>query len=156
MDTLLQQTERRPSSRDWQALLTGHDPCPACQHYLTMEQVYLGAFAEYLDRPAFQAALKESDGLCLTHLGKLLGYPLDEETAQFVMAHHLWRWEQLDQELGEYIRKNDHRFRHEPFGPEGDSWQRASQWLTTGRKIPEGLPRQGIGRRRRPRPVFPR
>ncbi|MGQ9517226.1 MAG: DUF6062 family protein [Anaerolineae bacterium] len=155
LDTLLQQPERRPPSTSWRALLTSHDPCPACQHYLAMEHAYLGAFAEYLHRPAFRTALEKSDGLCLTHLGRLLDYPLDEETSQFVIAHHLRRWEQLDQELGEYIRKNDYRFRHESFGAESDSWKRALQQLAGGRDMLEGAPRRGAGRRR-PRPLLPR
>jgi hypothetical protein len=32
---------------------------------------------------------------------------------------------ELRDELAEFIRKNDYRFRHEGFGKEGDSWLRA-------------------------------
>jgi len=151
LGTLLQYAKRRPSSEEWRALLTGHGACPACQQYLTMEHAYLGAFAEYLEKEAFRAALEASDGLCLAHLGALLGYPMNEDTAQFLITHHLRRWEKLDQELREFIRKNDYRFRDEAFGPEGDSWQRALQQLTAGRDLKEGASRRGAGGKRRNR-----
>lgn len=148
LDTLLQQAKRRPSAGEWRALLAQHDACPACQHYLTMEQAYLGAFVQYMDRPAFRQALSGSDGLCLAHLAKLLDHPLDAGAAQLLMEHHLARWEHLRQELGEYIRKNDYRFRHETFGPEGDSWERALGLLTTGRDLKEGEAGRRAGVRR--------
>jgi hypothetical protein len=34
-------------------------------------------------------------------------------------------WQRLSAELNEFIRKKDHRFQHESYGPEGDSWLRA-------------------------------
>jgi hypothetical protein len=39
-------------------------------------------------------------------------------------------WERLYDELGEFIRKNDHRFRDETFGPERDSWRRALEAIS--------------------------
>ncbi len=150
LDTLLEEAERQPSAGEWHSLLAQHAPCPACQQYLTMEQAYLGAFVQYMDRPAFRQALEHSDGLCLAHLRKLLEHPLREEDVHFVLAHHLRQWEQLRQELGEYIRKNDYRFRHEAFGPEGDSWQRTLELLTSGRDWKEGEAGRGTGFRRRP------
>jgi hypothetical protein len=34
-------------------------------------------------------------------------------------------WQRLSAELSEFIRKKDHRFQNESFGPEGDAWLRA-------------------------------
>jgi hypothetical protein len=40
------------------------------------------------------------------------------------------RWEQLQAELAEFIRKNDYRFSKECFEEERDSWLRATASLT--------------------------
>jgi hypothetical protein len=42
-------------------------------------------------------------------------------------------WENLADELSEFIRKNDYRFSKEGFGTERDSWLRATGVLTGNR-----------------------
>jgi hypothetical protein len=38
-------------------------------------------------------------------------------------------WERLRYQLGEVIRKNDHRFHDEPWGEEADAWLRVIEAL---------------------------
>ena len=49
----------------------------------------------------------------------------DRETFEALTAAQRAIWERLTEHLGEFIRKNDHRFRHESWGVEADAWLRA-------------------------------
>jgi hypothetical protein len=49
--------------------------------------------------------------------------------AQLVAAQRAI-WSRLNDELEEFLRKNDYRFQKEPFGAERDSWQRAISALS--------------------------
>jgi hypothetical protein len=48
-----------------------------------------------------------------------------QETFITLMEAQKAVWQRLSSELSEFIRKKDHRFQNETFGPEGDSWLRA-------------------------------
>jgi len=109
-------------------------PCPACEHYAVMEGVYIGGLIKHLEDAAFRQALSASEGLCVTHFRLAAGQKMDAGRREFLLAQQAERWEKLSAELGEYIRKNDYRFREEGFGEERDSWQRVLKNISGGRR----------------------
>ncbi len=101
-------------------------PCPACTLEREAERRYTAALAAGL-RVATGAAwdaLEQGDGLCVAHIEQVM------EAADPVVAARLRRREAqrlaaLQAELEEIVRKNDYRFRSEPWGSERDAWLRA-------------------------------
>ena len=101
--------------------------CPACAQRDQMEALALRALVEALGRrdAPMQAALAGSAGLCLVHLRGALAQSPNAAAFDFLRDDARQHLARLAAELSEYIRKNDYRFAGEPFGAEGDSWQRA-------------------------------
>lgn len=104
--------------------------CPACQQQQASEARAVEALLEYfledLDTP-----LQEAGGLCWAHLQMALAQPTDSATHQALVAGQQEIWAQRIAELNEFIRKNDHRFRHEPLSTEErESIERAIAILT--------------------------
>ncbi len=100
--------------------------CPVCIHTQEMEDLYLDVLLEGLtgDAPLL-AAYEASDGLCLIHFRRALARARDGEAlAALIRVQHA-AGQRLVEELDEFIRKNDYRFRDEGWGRERDVWQRA-------------------------------
>jgi hypothetical protein len=115
----------RRGKRNLSEALATQGPCPACAHRDELEAVYVETLLDHLLDPEFVARFRAADPLCVAHLRQAI-----EDVrvpAQFsalretVLAH----WETLIAELGEFVRKHDHRFRHEAVGEEGTAWLRA-------------------------------
>ena len=101
-------------------------PCPACAHLDPIERDALDTLLAHLDGPgALAKAYRASDGLCLDHFRSALERAPSGTEARSLVAAQRDVWERLHVELGEFIRKKDFRFRHEPYGEERDSWRRA-------------------------------
>jgi hypothetical protein len=106
-----------------------HVACPACRVRERYEQIYLGVLLDHLGEEEFVQAFRRAGGLCLVHL--------DQASAATRHARALERlWEvqsacmqSLLDELGEFIRKHDYRFRGEGIGNEGTSWIRAIEMV---------------------------
>ena len=97
----------------WRAILGGQGAigdCPACAAQSEAEQRYLTALLA--TAAADPHALEGSEGLCLRHTraAQRRGGPGAERAVQLTRS----AIEQLLAELGEVIRKEDYRFRHEP------------------------------------------
>ncbi len=106
--------------------LPAPSPCPECLAEQADERRCLHALARDLRDPDLQAAYRQSNGLCVPHLERLLALSAPEIVA-FVADQEKARIAALADELGEFIRKHDHRFAHEPMNAERDSWRRALQ-----------------------------
>jgi hypothetical protein len=63
--------------------------------------------------------------LCLPHFRRAVAAVGNEESFTALVEAQKAVWQRLRADLAEFIRKNDHRFRGEPFGLEGDAWLRA-------------------------------
>ncbi|HXW00013.1 MAG TPA: hypothetical protein VEC93_16455, partial [Anaerolineae bacterium] len=59
------------------------------------------------------------------HFRLALAQIADQETFTTLVESQKAIWQRLSAELSEFIRKKDHRFQNESFGPEGDAWLRA-------------------------------
>ena len=109
--------------------------CPTCRSQLEARQRYLAILMEGLATlPEIKAAYETSPGFCTPHLGILLETVKDPEVLSYLYAVEGRNLAALIDEIREFIRKNDYRFSHEPFGKERDSWHRAIKKLT-GNKI---------------------
>jgi hypothetical protein len=114
------------------ARLRPSEPCPACQISAEAERSYARLFASSIDDERLAEAYAEGDGLCLPHLALVLEQVTDDATLERIVQPQMARYRVMLADLAEYTRKCDHRFRGEPFGPEGDIWLRAMNALSGG------------------------
>lgn len=108
--------------------LEPQDPCPACLHHEELEVISTVTLIEMIGKEdeRMLAALKSSAGLCLPHLRRALELTRDETTFKLLVSLTTETIIQLQTELAEFRRKNDHRFLDESLTPqESDSWRRA-------------------------------
>ncbi len=104
-----------------------HIQCPACLWSDNMERLFVEDLLKYLlEEKGLLGTFEASDGLCLPHFRRALGLVRDEEVYLALIRAQQVVWERLIDDLGEFVRKNDHRFQHERMGKrEGDAWLRA-------------------------------
>jgi hypothetical protein len=108
--------------------------CPACLHAREMEDVYLGTLLAHLSgAEGLQADLEASDGLCLPHFRRTLALVREETVFLALVSVQASIWRRLIGQLGEFIRKQDHRFSDELWGEEANSWRRAVTTLAGNR-----------------------
>jgi hypothetical protein len=109
--------------------------CPACRiEDATLERIINSMVIALRDQD-FVAEFKQSSGLCIPHLKRLLPN-LDGKRQATVLGHQRARMESLKGELAEFIRKCDYRFRDEVIGKEGDSYKRAAD-MVKGKHRPD-------------------
>lgn len=88
--------------------------CAECQAQAAVEAAAISGLA--------QANPYDSEaGLCRIHLRLALASGLPEHLKRWLIVRQHQIWERLSDELGEYIRKQDYRFRDEPRGVEQSS-----------------------------------
>jgi|YelNatPaOPRAMG01_1025707.scaffolds.fasta_scaffold41834_3 hypothetical protein len=127
LERCLQRSKRLRQSRRVGALRTilqPQRPCPACRARENAEAVYIHALVSQLDDPEVRDGFLRAGGLCLPHLQRTLEVARPEQAGE-LLALQREAWTQLLEQLGEFIRKQDYRFREEGLGAEGDSWIRA-------------------------------
>jgi len=106
--------------------------CPACasrDDYLRRNALYL------LDMIAtnrgYRHTFESSPGLCFPHFELAWQLARTRGDRELLLSVQRAAAESLLGELNEHVRKHDDSYRHEPKGPEQDSWQRAI-YLTAG------------------------
>jgi hypothetical protein len=123
------------ATADLVARLTAKAECPACIQVGQMEEIYLSTLNEHLlGEDGLLAAYEVSDGLCLPHFRQTLSSLREEAVFHALLAAQRTIWGRLVEHLGEFIRKNDTRFRDEPWGDESDAWVRALGALAGARR----------------------
>jgi hypothetical protein len=111
-------------------------PCPACLiEESTLERI-IDSLTTALRDKGFIAEFKQSSGLCIPHLRRLLP-SLDTDRKAVVLSHQITCLEGLNGELAEFIRKSDYRFRDEVIGKEGDSYKRAADLIQGKHRLSE-------------------
>jgi Family of unknown function (DUF6062) len=119
---------RRNTRKSAQELLKRLQPtaeCPVCAHRRTMEDITLDTLLQHIGDEKLATALASSAGLCLPHFSRALELVDGAEALKRLVALQKNTLARLRDDLAEFIRKNDYRFRDEGFGNEGDSWKRA-------------------------------
>ncbi|HZO91812.1 MAG TPA: DUF6062 family protein [Chthonomonadaceae bacterium] len=104
-------------------------PCPACADAQEAERRYTGALAAGLGEARVWEALEAGSGLCVAHAEQVMRQAAPAHAARLRQLEAA-RLAALQAELDEIIRKNDYRFRGEPWGPEKDAWLRALKKIT--------------------------
>jgi len=107
-------------------------PCPACERAAEMEKLALIAVMDSLAEQddAMLAALETAELLCLPHLRQALALSRKAGAGAALRQIALAKWATLLQELDEYARKRDERFKGEAMSPtESNSWERALSTL---------------------------
>ena len=112
-----------------QALAPEQD-CPACLHRAELEVIYLETLLDHLVDPEFVSKVRASSPLCLAHLRRAIEIVPSAAQFQTLREVQLAHWEPLIAELGEFVRKNDHRFQDLEIGEERDAWIRAVDAIT--------------------------
>lgn len=129
LQTLRRSLDRDRASQGSSSLvaeLSPQRPCPACEHVESTERACADALVKHFGGSgALEQPYRASDGLCLPHFRRVLAHAPSGGTAGSLVSAQLEIWQRLRAELGEFIRKNDVRFRSESFGDERDSWRRA-------------------------------
>jgi hypothetical protein len=112
------------------------EECPACVVRHGSEQATIRTLVELLrDRQELRALYQQSFGLCFPHFKTFLeAAQAEEEVLAFIIAVQSDKLTQLSSELGEYLRKHDYRFSHEPYGEERDSFIRATEILVGAKR----------------------
>lgn len=87
-------------------------PCPACRHESEVEErVIQGLLTNLTDD--LDAPLQRVGGLCWSHLQRSLRLCEDEQSRALLIEMHHRLWSQMVEDLSQFIRKLDHRFRDE-------------------------------------------
>jgi hypothetical protein len=134
LQSLMRSLDKHPVSgpaEQLAAALSPQTPCPICSRLQAREASYVKVFLAHLDGPGSLAdAYRASDGLCLSHFRQSVAAVSSAADARQLLCAQQAIWERLHGELAEFVRKNDHRFRGEPFGPEKDAWLRALEAIS--------------------------
>jgi hypothetical protein len=130
-----QQAIRKRGKRRLSTALAPDVECPACAYRSMLEAVYIETLLEHLDDPEFVNRLREADPLCVPHFRQAIELVSDADRFRILRDIQTQQWERLIAELDEFIRKNDHRFQHEPVGQEGTAWLRALDAIAGTRKF---------------------
>ena len=106
------------------------EPCPLCNVFSESEKRYVAALAAGLHRVEIWETLQVSGSLCIRHVENIAAKSQKVIAARLI-ASESERLKSLQNELEEFIRKNDYRFQHETMGAENDSWRRAMTTLNS-------------------------
>lgn len=112
------------NTQRWLRLWQRHRACPACCLWREQEQLCLTVLLDDWHDSTLQAAFTQSSGLCWPHLSRLIAHSASHIHLPAFLAAQQERLQTLHDELQEFIRKQDYRFAHEPYGSEADAWQR--------------------------------
>lgn len=117
------------------AALAPAGPCLACRARETAERMYLRTLVDHAGDPDIVAGFERSGGLCVRHLRGSIEQARNEEAIEQILDMQSKAWEHLRDNLSEFIRKHDYRFRDESLEAEGDSWIRAVAAISGGRGV---------------------
>jgi Family of unknown function (DUF6062) len=109
--------------------------CPACRLWHEQEQLYLTVLLDDWHDATLFSAFAQSSGFCVPHVARLMTHGSAHGHLPAFLIAQQERWQALQADLQEFIRKQDYRFAREPYGSEADAWQRVVALLS-------GLPGQ--------------
>jgi len=98
--------------------------CPVCRLWQEQEQLCLSVLLDNWLDPELAQAFGQSDGLCVPHTARLIAQGSHHARLPAILAAQQEHMQALHDDLREFIRKQDYRFAHEPFGREANAWQR--------------------------------
>ncbi len=105
------------------------EACPACRVQNECRKRYGKTLVQWIDDKEMRNALDVGRGLCVPHFLALLDMTADTRVRKLLIEMQQARTSSLLQELEEFCRKHDYRFKDEGFGNEADSWSRAIKMM---------------------------
>lgn len=103
-------------------------PCPACVAHQEAQTRFVQALAAGMENEVSKEevwqAMDANAGICVPHIQQLMA-EASPTMAKRLRDREIERLQNLQAELAEIVRKNDYRFRGEPWGSEKDAWRRA-------------------------------
>lgn len=109
--------------------------CPACRVQNDCRERYGSTLIQWIDDKEMRDAMDAGRGLCVPHFLALLGMTTDARLRMYLIEMQRTRMSSLLQELEEFRRKHDYRFRDERFGNEADSWSRAIKMMVGEQEV---------------------
>jgi len=106
-----------------------HAECPLCLYQRESRQHNILSMVEGLGHEEMRDAFQASPGLCVPHFLHAVQATQSEATLRFLVETQLQKSRELLEELETFCRKHDHRYIHEGFGKEADSWVRAARMI---------------------------
>lgn len=125
LDRLAEVSDGLASARRRRRLhLTRKAECPACVERKRDLERNAYFLTEALQEESVRGRYVRSDGLCFEHLAAVAEYASTEapDVAAFLLDDWRRRLTELRDQLAEYDRKRDYRYKHEPRGDEQHSW----------------------------------
>ncbi len=118
--------QSHPGAREIREWLAPRTPCPACTDQWETESRYTWSAAQALPDHDFRARYEGSLGLCVRHLAAVMDLTTSASDLDWLTQTEQHIIRTLLQDLSEFWRKHDYRFRHEPITTgEATSWTRA-------------------------------
>jgi Family of unknown function (DUF6062) len=114
----------RQRAQNWLRAWRQPRVCPTCRLWQEQEQLCLSVLLDHWLDPELVQAFAQSDGLCVPHTARLIAQGSHHARLPAILAAQQERMQALHDDLREFIRKQDYRFAHEPFGREANAWQR--------------------------------
>ncbi|MBM3225479.1 MAG: hypothetical protein FJZ47_16990 [Candidatus Tectomicrobia bacterium] len=111
--------------RDWLRSWEAPPACLVCGLWTEQERLYLQVLLDDWQEPELAQAFTAAHGLCWRHTQRLVGCGLSHRHIQAVLTAQAAHMQTLQQDLQEFIRKQDYRFASEAYGREADVWRRA-------------------------------
>jgi len=109
--------------------------CPACRLQVEGREYHVAVLLAGLSHEEMRAAVESSPGLCVPHFLLTIERGRDDAPRRYLIETQENRFKELLNDLGEFCRKHDYRFRGEGFGREGDSWMRAVKMMVGSRDV---------------------
>ncbi|HSF33860.1 MAG TPA: DUF6062 family protein [Candidatus Tectomicrobia bacterium] len=103
--------------------------CPACEIVLEHERHALETILNFLHDADFVRRFEASAALCMIHTRRAAEGNGSHPYLHLLIDIQRRKYAHLIGELEEFCRKYDHRFSHESWGGESDSWLRAIELL---------------------------
>jgi len=95
-----------------------------CYLWREQEQLYLYVLLDDCQEPELAQAFAASSGLCWLHTLRLVEQGKQHTHLQAVLAAQQVHLQRLQDELHEFIRKQDYRLARQPYGRDADAWWR--------------------------------
>ncbi|KAA3657364.1 MAG: hypothetical protein DWQ04_28350 [Chloroflexi bacterium] len=89
-------------------------PCPVCTHIEDLENKYTHTLLkQFTGEYGLSEDFRQSDGLCLPHLRLVISHAGLGDNTRLLLEMQEAIWQNLEEELAEFIRKCDHNARDE-------------------------------------------
>jgi len=111
--------------------LTPNQDCLVCDTLSKNQTRYTSVVADKLTDKRLFTAFEASDGLCLSHFRQVVN---QNSTPEFIDVQRA-KWQQLHDQMQEFIRKYDPTKADSSMGEEGDSWMRAVNQISGGQGL---------------------